>query len=209
MDLAYILLWLLALDAGFVPSRPLPRRNFSFTPRQLSLVNAKRRAAGRAPMNRKGFAAAVAAAPASYRQSNDDWFTYFLMYEIMFADHSGRSPDTSITVTPDAPFNGQGGIYGGAGASGDWNAPGDPAGGSGAASDPEAGKYQPGDTVSGYAALDPASAPDPAPSAPSDSSSSYSSSSDSSSSSSSYDSGSSSSSSDSGSSSGGGGGDGS
>lgn len=172
-------------DAGFVPSRRLPRSTVSFSPRQLEQINTKRRLRGQSPLNRKGFQAAIAAAPIKSTGS-DDWLTYLVMYEVLFADHTGRAPDSSITITPDAPYNGHGGEFAGAGASGDWSTPEAPA--------PAPSGPDPYGQISN----------DPAPAPSSDSSSSYSSSDSSSSSSSDS---SSSSSSDSGSSSGGGGGD--
>lgn len=115
-------------DAGFRPSvRQAAVSQIHLTPRNLSLINSRRRSRGLPAMNRRGFQAAIAAAPVRPSASHDDWLTYLIIYECLFADHQGRTPDTSITVTPDAPFNGQGGTFAGAGASGDWPAGGDPA----------------------------------------------------------------------------------
>lgn len=97
----------------------------TLTPRQLERVNIQRKLQGRAPLNRAGFSNAVSHAwdqPRKQPDTTSDWLTYLIMYEVFFADHQSSrvSCDTGITISPDQPYNGQGGGYGGAGASGDW-----------------------------------------------------------------------------------------
>lgn len=92
------------------------------TPRNLAHINAQRRLRGSSPLNERGFRAAISAAPLRSTQSSD-WFTYLIMYDIFFADHTGHAPMSPITISPNEPGNGQGGAYGGAGASGGWPAP--------------------------------------------------------------------------------------
>lgn len=98
------------------------------TPRQLERVNMARTAAGKRPLNRSGFTSAVSHAwdqPRRQPDTREDWLTYLIMYECLFAGHtSGRTTvDTGLTITPDAPYNGHGGEFAGAGASGDWTSP--------------------------------------------------------------------------------------
>lgn len=192
-----------ALAAPYGRPRPVRDPTLIMFPRNLSHINAQRRLRGKAALNEKGFKSAIAQAPVKSDRM-DDWFTYLILYEVMFSNHTGLTPDMSVVIRPNEPFNGHGGTFGGAGASGSW---GDDGGPTGAASpDPSPAAPQ----ASGCGLLDdaggpatapsdyPTSSPDPAPSyspdpsPSSDSSPSYSSSSDSSSSSS-YDSGSSSS----------------
>ena len=197
------------------------------TPRQVERINIQRKLRGKPPFNRTGLTNAIAHPWDRYGvrqpQNTNDWLSYLIMYEIIFSDHQAHTVGGcgEVTIDPGQPYNGQGGEFAGAGASGSW---GDPVvraqaaaieSGIPFASDVDP-KYSAGDTVGGYGSRSfdvvtdkPDTAdtstytPDPAPSTPSytapsvsDSSSSYSSSSDSSSSSS-----------DSGSSSSGGGGD--
>lgn len=89
------------------------------TPRQLAHINTQRRLRGKSPLNAKGFSHAIANAPLRTSQSSN-WFTYLILYQILFFDHAGPGPMTSIEIKPDEPFNGQGGSFGGGGASGDW-----------------------------------------------------------------------------------------
>lgn len=197
------------------------------TPRQVERINIQRKLRGKPPFNRTGLTNAIAHPWDRYDvrqpQNTNDWLSYLIMYEIIFSDHQAHTVGGcgGVAIDPGAPYNGQGGEFAGAGASGSW---GDPVVRAQAtaieigipfASDADP-KYSPGDTVGGYGSRsfdvvtdkpDPSPvttyAPDPSPSptysasSVSDSGSSYSSSS----------SDSSSSSSDSGSSSSGGGGD--
>lgn len=177
-----------------------PAMSFSFTPRQLDRVNTARRTAGRPPLTSRGFRAAAAVAANEPRKQPDtttDWLTYFLLYEVLAADHQG-SCHGGLTINPDEPFNGHGGEYAGAGASGQWTTP-DPSTASAAtaiaAHTPSpsvegATGYSPGDIVGGYGGgsapaerpVEPAtagdgyhySAPDPTPSYTPDPTPSYS-----------------------------------
>jgi len=201
------------LAAPYVPS------TIYLTPRQLERVNIERRRLGKPALNIAGIQNAVAHAwdqPRKQPDNGTDWITYLILYEVLFADHQSSHCHVSsgIAIDPEKPYNGQGGEFAGAGASGSWtNDPAATAVAVGIAvsashdplSDPASFK---GSSDYSAPSSEPAPAPDPTPSSSpspsvSDSSSSYSSSSDSSSSySSSSDSGSSfsSSSSDSGSS---------
>jgi hypothetical protein len=102
------------------------------TPRQLERVNIQRKLQGRTPLNRWGFTNAAAHAARVARRTGtnqpttvSDWLTYLLLYETKFADHSsGRVyVDTGLTITPEAPFNGHGGDFLGAGSAGAWKSP--------------------------------------------------------------------------------------
>lgn len=104
-------------------------KSIFLTARELETVNAKRRLAGKQPLNRAGFSNAVSHAWGQPRRQPDtrsDWLTYLIVYECLFADHTASRVDmnTGITITPDAPYNGHGGEFAGAGASGDWTSPG-------------------------------------------------------------------------------------
>lgn len=203
------------LGGGRPPARASAKPKIFLTPRQLERVNIQRKLRNKAPLNQAGFANAAAHAwdqPRRQPDNSSDWLMYFVMYECFIADHQSHlvSASGSLTIDPNQPYNGQGGEFAGAGASGDW-AHSDPyaalaltpapdgTGGFAPLPPPsDSGSYSPGDTVGGYGST---------PSV-SDSSSSYSSSSDSSSSSSDSSSSSSSDSSSSSSSDGGGGGGG-
>lgn len=112
------------LAAGY--GKP-PLRTITFTPRQLERVNIQRRLRGAVPLNKRGFQGAAATAATDTRRpdTTNDWLNYFIFYQLFFADHG--SPRTTVdhhfTINPDLPFNGQGGTFGGAGASGAWDAP--------------------------------------------------------------------------------------
>lgn len=112
------------LAAGY--GKP-PLRSITFTPRQLERVNIQRRLRGAVPLNKRGFqgAAATAATDTRRPETHDDWLNYFIFYQLFLADHGSprTSCDHHFTVNPDLPFNGQGGTFGGAGASGAWDAP--------------------------------------------------------------------------------------
>jgi hypothetical protein len=117
------------------PSFGKRKPSIFLTPRQLERVNIQRKLQGRQPLNRRGFTNAVAHAWDQHesthptRQSQPvntgDWLTYLILYECLFDDHStGRTyVDTGLTITPEAPYNGHGGEFAGAGASGDWASP--------------------------------------------------------------------------------------
>lgn len=109
--------------------RPVPPLNsITLTARQLEHVNIQRKLRNRPPLNRAGFNNAVAHAWDQPRRQPDtsvNWLTYLILYEAFFDDHktSRVACDASIAIRPDQPFNGQGGEYAGAGASGDWTSP--------------------------------------------------------------------------------------
>lgn len=104
------------------------RKSIFLTPRQLERVNIQRRLGGRSPLNRAGFTNAVAHAwdqPIRQPDTSNDWLTYLILYECLFADHTSPRVGGTIglTITPDAPYNGHGGEFAGAGASGSWTSP--------------------------------------------------------------------------------------
>jgi hypothetical protein len=99
------------------------------TARELEHVNIKRRLSGRLPLNRDGFANAVAHAwdqPERQPGTPAEWLAYLIVYECLLNEHGSyrTSVDTGLTITPAAPYNGHGGEFAGAGASGDWTSPG-------------------------------------------------------------------------------------
>lgn len=105
-----------------IPREKRPLDPVHLTARELERANIRRRLAERKPLSRAGFQAAIASAPTQYRTS-DQWLNWFLIYEIVLAEHGSHSTavNTGITVLPDEPGGGQ---YGGAGASGGWSDPG-------------------------------------------------------------------------------------
>ena len=182
------------------PSFGKRKPSIFLTPRQLERVNIQRKLQGRQPLNRRGFTNAVAHAWDQHesthptRQSQPvntgDWLTYLILYECLFDDHStGRTyVDTGLTITPEAPYNGHGGEFAGAGASGDWASPTASTAAAAAAIAADGGApfpapqytddnaperaVEPAITGNGYHFTDPAPStpsytPDPAPSTPS------------------------------------------
>lgn len=104
---------------------PVRKPTISLTPRMVERVNTQRKLRGMSPLNRSGFKAAISTASTDTRpqpSTSSDWLTYLIMYECFFDDH--RSPTVGgcggFTVDPNVPYNGQGGEYSGAGASGNW-----------------------------------------------------------------------------------------
>jgi uncharacterized membrane protein YgcG len=127
-----------ALGGGKPPARKIGRspalgapygkpKPIFFTPRQIERVNIARTRRGAPPFNRTGLTNAIAhpwdRAAVRQPQTSSDWLAYLIMYEIMSAGHQGRSVSGcgGLTIDPDAPYNGHGGEYAGAGASGDWS----------------------------------------------------------------------------------------
>lgn len=104
------------------------RPRIALTPRMLERVNIQRKLRNRPPLNRAGFKNAVAHAWDNWRVDRDmdqtKWLGYLIAYEVILADH--QSPTVAIfgglTIDPNQPYNGQGGEFGGAGASGQWDA---------------------------------------------------------------------------------------
>jgi hypothetical protein len=153
---------------------PVKLPTIALTPRQIERVNIQRKLRGKPPLNRAGIKNAVAHAwdqPRKQPDNSGDWLVYLILYECLLSDHQGHTCAGAggFTIDPNLPYNGAGGEFAGAGASGDWTSP-----------DALRATAAPPDTYSAP------SAPDPSPSysSSSDSSSSSSSSSDSSSSSS-------------------------
>lgn len=107
-------------------ARPDRQPSIFLTPRQLERVNIHRKLRGRNPLNRAGFAHAAAYAAGQSRQpsSINDWLTYLILFECLDEHSASRVfVDTGLTITPEAPFNGHGGDFAGAGASGRWESP--------------------------------------------------------------------------------------
>lgn len=146
-------------------SRP---RAIVLTPRMLERVNIERRHVGKRPLNRDGIRNAVSHAANQSRQpdNSNDWLMYLILYENFRSDHaqSHCSGTGSVVIDPTLPGNGQGGEFGGAGASGAWTNPpaqvatvaaGIAVGASteylASQRDPDQDpKYKPGDEVGGY-----------------------------------------------------------
>lgn len=163
-----------ALAASYTP--PTRKPTVVLTPRQIERVNIVRKQQGRAPFNRTGLKNAVSSAwdtPRREPATTNDWLTYLILYDIFFADHQSRhcAGAGGITIDPNQPYNGGGGEFAGAGASGDWtSAPPSVASIAGGIAvgasagyiathleDTNLNDYRPGDTVGGYRAP----APDP------------------------------------------------
>lgn len=95
------------------------------SPRQLERVNIQRRLAGRQPLNRAGFSNAIAHAwdqPRRQPDTSSDWLTYLILYQCFLSDHQQHrvAVDHFLAIDPDLPYNGHGGEFAGAGASGSW-----------------------------------------------------------------------------------------
>lgn len=100
------------------------------TPRHLEHINILRRRDGKLPMNATGFRAAIArqattAVDTNPIRSTNDWLTYLILYEVLPGDHGQHrvAVDASIVVAPGEPFNGQGGVFAGAGATSTFDTP--------------------------------------------------------------------------------------
>lgn len=159
-----------ALSAPYGQQKPATPRTITLTPRELERVNTQRRLAGRPPLNKAGFKNAIAHAwdqPRRQPDTTNGWLTYFILYQVFLADHQQLrlGVDGYITIKPDEPYNGQGGEFAGAGASGSWEAPAATA----AALAVGYGAVEPATAGDGYhfapdAPAQPSSAPDPTPS---------------------------------------------
>lgn len=108
---------------------PYPRRRLptiTLSPRQIEYINSQRQLCGKKPLNRAGFKSAVASPPMAEGRlrTTSDWMMYLMVYESMLSDHhsefTNSCPGGSVIIDPNLPYNGHGGAYGGAGASGDW-----------------------------------------------------------------------------------------
>jgi hypothetical protein len=112
------------VEAKYHP-RPTSRKpTILLTPRQIERVNTQRKLRGAPCLNRKGLATAIAyPTPAREQpQTPNNWLAYLVAYEVLSPSH--QTPyiggHGSLTIDPNLPYNGHGGDYGGAGASGDW-----------------------------------------------------------------------------------------
>jgi hypothetical protein len=94
----------------------------TLTTRDLEHVNVQRRLQGRSPLNRNGFKTAIASARTNPPVDGNNWLPYLIAYELLTPDHvsSSVSGCAHISIDPGQPFNGQGGEFAGAGASGSW-----------------------------------------------------------------------------------------
>lgn len=110
---------------SFVPQTVHP--TITLTPRQIERVNIQRKLRGKPPFNRNGLTNAIAhpwdRAGMRQPQSSNDWLSYLIAYEIFAADHQGHTIAGcgGVTIDTGQPYNGHGGEYAGAGASGDWS----------------------------------------------------------------------------------------
>lgn len=116
-----------ALGGGKPPARSNPRtRHVALTPRMIERVNIQRKLRGKPPMNRAGFQNAIAhpwGRSDERRPSNDaGWLAYLIAYNVFSQDHMASTVGQAggIMIDHDAPYNGQGGAFAGAGASGSW-----------------------------------------------------------------------------------------
>jgi hypothetical protein len=97
------------------------------TPSQIEHVNIIRKRNGKPPFNRAGLLSAIAhpwdRAEVRQPQTSTDWLSYLIVYEILSVDHFGGSVAGcgGAVIDRDLPYNGQGGEFAGAGASGDWS----------------------------------------------------------------------------------------
>lgn len=112
-----------ALGASYTP--PVRKPPVYLTPRMLERANIERRRIGKPALNNAGFKNAAASAWDTGRRQPDnstDWLTYLILYEVFIADHqqSHCGSTGGITIDPEKPYNGQGGEFAGAGASGSW-----------------------------------------------------------------------------------------
>jgi hypothetical protein len=111
------------VEAKYHP-RPTSRKpTILLTPRQIERVNTQRKLRGAPCLSRKGLTNAIAFPPTVRDpQTSDDWLAYLIACEVVAPAH--QTPyiggHGSVTIDPNAPFNGHGGEYGGAGASRDW-----------------------------------------------------------------------------------------
>lgn len=110
--------------------RPAPSgAKITLTPRHLEHINIRRRQAGKPPLNANGFRTAIArqatAAEPRAVNSTSDWLAYLIGYAVLSSEHeqSRVACEHTIAIEPDAPFNGQGGRFGGAGATSSFDSP--------------------------------------------------------------------------------------
>lgn len=110
-----------ALNRRTLP-RPAP---CTLTTRDLEHVNVRRRLQGRHPLNRNGFQTAIASARHDTPVDANNWLLYLIAYNMLTADHASLNVGgcSHISIDPGQPFNGQGGEFAGAGASGSWDSP--------------------------------------------------------------------------------------
>jgi hypothetical protein len=96
------------------------------TPRMLEHINVQRKLRNKPALNAGGFRNAVAHAwdqPVRQPDNMHNWIGYLIAYEVMFGGHQSNrvACDTGISIEPTKPYNGQGGEFAGAGASGQWD----------------------------------------------------------------------------------------
>lgn len=110
-----------ALNRRTLP-RPAP---CTLTTRDLEHINVRRRLQGRQPLNRNGFQTAIASARRDTPVDANNWLVYLIAYDMLTADHASLNVGgcSHISIDPGQPFNGQGGEFAGAGASGSWDSP--------------------------------------------------------------------------------------
>lgn len=152
--------------------RPLRERaaTITLTPRHLEHINILRRRDNKPLLNAVGSRTAIArqataAEPRTVTTTND-WVAYLIAYAVLSSEHqqSRVACEHSIAISPDAPFNGQGGRFAGAGATSSFDAPP-------AATDDEAGKIatrglaygSAGGLAAALAATEPQPTPEPQP----------------------------------------------
>lgn len=89
-------------------------------------ANVERRRRGYPALNRAGIQNAIAhpwdRANRSQPTTSSQWLTYLILYEVFLTNHQQAhcSGTGGFTIDPNQPYNGQGGEFAGAGASGNW-----------------------------------------------------------------------------------------
>lgn len=104
---------------------PTRKPTIALTPRQIERVNIVRKQRGARPLNNVGIKSAISAAwdtPRREPATTNDWLTYLILYEVFFAEHTQThcAGAGGVLIDPNLPYNGAGGEFAGAGASGDW-----------------------------------------------------------------------------------------
>lgn len=113
------------LSAPYTGKPPTTKPTVFLTPSMIERVNVERRRNGKPPLNRVGVLNAIAHAwdqPRRQPDTTSNWLTYLIVYEVFISDHQQLhcSGVGGIIIDPNQPYNGQGGEFAGAGASGDW-----------------------------------------------------------------------------------------
>lgn len=96
------------------------------TQSMIERANVERRRRGYPALNRAGIQNAIAHPfdrhDTRQPSTSSQWLTYLILYEVFLTNHqqSHCSGTGGFTIDPNQPYNGQGGEFAGAGASGNW-----------------------------------------------------------------------------------------